>query len=77
MQHANAWPIIKETDRWRVPVFSTDRHASTPLPRGAVFPKDNRVSDAEIERQINQFGSGGSTDSSVLRQAQNKHRLSP
>jgi hypothetical protein len=58
VQHANAWPIIEETDHWRVPVFSTDGHASTPLPRGAVFPKDNRMSDAEIARQVNQFGSG-------------------
>jgi hypothetical protein len=29
-----------------------------PFPVGAVFPKDNRMSDAEIKKQINQFGNG-------------------
>jgi hypothetical protein len=29
-----------------------------PFPVGAVFPNDSRMSDAEIERQINQFGGG-------------------
>jgi hypothetical protein len=58
VQYANAWPIIEEEDCWRVPVFSTDGHASMSLPHGVVFPKDNRMSDAEIEKQINQFGSG-------------------
>lgn len=43
---------------WRVEVYSTDGRASMPFPVGAVFPNDNRLSDAEIERQINQFGRG-------------------
>jgi hypothetical protein len=56
VQHANAWPILDEEDCWRVPVFSTDGRASMPFPVGAVFPKDNRMSAADIEKQINQFG---------------------
>jgi hypothetical protein len=51
-------PIIKEGDCWRIPVFSSDGRASMPFPIGAVFSKDNRMSDAEIARQINQFGNG-------------------
>ena len=58
VQHASAWPIVEEEDCWRVPVFSTDGRASMPFPVGAVFPNDNRMSDAEIERQIKQFGRG-------------------
>jgi hypothetical protein len=58
VQPASAWPIIEESDHWRVPVFSADGHASMPFPIGAVFPNDNRMSDAEIERQIKQFGRG-------------------
>jgi hypothetical protein len=56
VRHASAWPIIEEADHWRVPVFSTDGRASMPFPVGAVFPTDNRMSDADIEKQINQFG---------------------
>jgi hypothetical protein len=55
-------PITGKTQEvevgWRVDVYSTDGRASMPLPHGAVFPKDNRMSDAEIQKQINQFGSG-------------------
>ena len=58
VQYANAWPIIEEVDHFRVPCFSSDGRASMPLPHGAVFPNDNRMSDAEIERQIKQFGRG-------------------
>jgi hypothetical protein len=31
---------------------------SSIFPVGAVFPNDNRMSDAEIDRQIKQFGRG-------------------
>ena len=55
VQHASSWPIIEEGDCWRVPVFSTDGKASMPFPVGAVFPKDNRASNSEIDRQIHQF----------------------
>ena len=58
VQHASAWSIIEEEDCWRVPVFSSDGRASMPFPIGTVFPNDNRMSDAEIERQIKQFGRG-------------------
>jgi hypothetical protein len=58
VQHAKAFPVIEEVDCWRVPVFSADGHAVMPLPRGAVFPKDNRMSDAEIIRQENLFKEG-------------------
>ena len=58
VQYASAWPIDEEEDCWRVPVFSSDGRASMPFPLGAVFPNDNRMSDAEIERQIKQFGRG-------------------
>jgi hypothetical protein len=43
---------------WRVEVHSLDGRASMPFPIDAVFPNDNRMSDAEIERQIKQFGRG-------------------
>ncbi len=56
--HASGFAVIDEGDCWRVPVFSMDGHAATPFPVGAVFPNDNRMSDAEIERQIKQFGRG-------------------
>jgi len=56
VQHASGWPIIEEADHWRVPCFSTDGPASMPFPVGAVFPNDSRMSDAEIERQVKQFG---------------------
>ena len=59
VQHAQGFEVVDEGDHWRVPVFSLDGHASMPLPHGAVFPKDNRMSNADIERQINQFGGGG------------------
>jgi hypothetical protein len=55
VQHATAWPIIEEADHWRVPCFSSDGRASMPFPIGAVFPKDNRASNSEIDRQIRQF----------------------
>ena len=55
---ATAFPVIEEEDCWRVPVYSTDGHATMPLPHGAVFPKNNCLSDAEIHRQINMFGGG-------------------
>jgi len=58
VQRAQGFDVIDEGDHWRVPVFSTDGHASMPFPVGAVFPNDNRMSDAEIERQIKQFGRG-------------------
>ena len=58
VQYASAWPIIEEEDCWRVPVFSSDGKTSMPFPIDAVFPNDNRMSDAEIERQIKQFGRG-------------------
>ena len=58
VQHASAWPIIEEGDHWRVPCFSSDGRASMPFPVGAVFPNDSRMPDAEIERQIKQFGRG-------------------
>ena len=58
VQHASGWSIIEEADHWRVPCFSSDGRASMPFPIGAVFPNDNRLSDTEIERQINQFGRG-------------------
>src|SRR5258705_2641675 len=58
VQHASAWPIIEEEDCWRVAVFSMDGKASMPFPIGAVFPNDKRMADAEIERQIKQFGRG-------------------
>src|SRR5258708_2079674 len=54
VQYASAWPIVEEEDCWRVPVFSSDGRASMPFPVGAVFPNDNRMSDVEIEKQINQ-----------------------
>jgi len=56
VQHASARPIIEEGDCWRVPCFSSDGRASMPFPVGAVFPNDNRMSAADIEKQINQFG---------------------
>ena len=40
------------------PVFSSDGRASMPFPIGTAFPNDNRMSDAEIERQVKQFGRG-------------------
>jgi hypothetical protein len=43
---------------WRVEVHSLDGRASMPFPVGAVFPNDSRMSDAEIERQVKQFGRG-------------------
>jgi hypothetical protein len=55
VQYASAWPILDEEDCWRVPVFSMDGHAAMPFPVGAVFPTDNRMSEAEIEKQISQF----------------------
>jgi hypothetical protein len=55
VQYASAWPIIEEADHWRVPCFSSDGRASMPFPIGAVFPKDNRASNSEIDRQIHQF----------------------
>lgn len=58
VMHATGFSIIEEDECWRVPVFSADGHASMPLPRGAVFPKDNRMSDAEIIRQENLFKEG-------------------
>ena len=59
VQRAQGFDVIDEGDCWRVPVFSTDGHpGGMPLPNGAVFPKDNRMSDAEIEMQIKQFGRG-------------------
>ena len=58
VQHAQGFDIIDEGDHWRVPVFSLDGRASMPFPVGAVFPNDNRISDAEIERQVKQFGRG-------------------
>ena len=58
VQYASAWPIIEEADHWRVPCFSLDGHAAMPFPVGAVFPNDSRMSDAEIERQVKQFGRG-------------------
>jgi hypothetical protein len=59
VQRAQGFDVIEESDRWRVPVFSTDGRASMPmLPHGAVFPGNNCLSATEIERQINQFGGG-------------------
>jgi hypothetical protein len=55
VQHASAWPIIEESDHWRVPVFSTDGRASMPFPIGAVLPVDSRILTSEIDRQIHQF----------------------
>jgi hypothetical protein len=56
VMHAIAFPVIEEVDCWRVPVWSSDgRAAAMPLPRGAVFPVDHRVSDGEIDRQVHQF----------------------
>ena len=56
VMHASGFPVIDEGDHWRVPVFSLDGHAAMPFPVGAVFPNDNRMSAADIEKQINQFG---------------------
>jgi hypothetical protein len=56
VQRAQGFDVIDEGDYWRIPVFSTDGRASMPFPVGAVFPNDNRMSNAEIEKQINQFG---------------------
>jgi len=57
VQRAQGFDVIDEGDCWKVPVFSTDGHpGGMPLPNGAVFPKDNRMSAADIEKQINQFG---------------------
>ena len=58
VQRAQGYDVIDEGDHWRIPVFSTDGRASIPFPVGALFPNDNRMSDAEIERQIKQFGRG-------------------
>ena len=58
VQRAQGFEVVDGGDHWRVPVFSTDGKASMPFPVGAVFPNDNRMSDAEIERQIKQFGRG-------------------
>jgi hypothetical protein len=56
VQHAQGFEVVDEGDHWRVPVFSTDRHASMPmLPHGAVFPGNNCLSATEIEKQISQF----------------------
>jgi hypothetical protein len=56
VQRAQGFEVVDEGDHWRVPVFSTDGRASMPFPVGAVFPTDNRMSAADIEKQINQFG---------------------
>jgi hypothetical protein len=56
VQRAQGFDVVDEGDHWRIPVFSTDGRASMPFPVGAVFPTDNRMSDADIEKQINQFG---------------------
>jgi len=56
VMHASGFAVIDEGDHWRVPVFSLDgRAAAMPLPRGAVFPSDCRLSEKELDRQINQF----------------------
>jgi hypothetical protein len=55
--HASGLAVVDEGDCWRVPVWSSDgRAASMPLPLGAVFPSDSRLSEKELDRQINQFG---------------------
>jgi hypothetical protein len=55
--HASGFPVIDDGDCWRVPVWSSDGRAATmPLPLGAVFPSDSRLSEKELDRQINQFG---------------------
>ena len=60
VMHATAFPVIEEVDCWRVPVWSSDgRAAAMPLPRSAVFPSDCRLSDKEIDKQINQFNYQG------------------
>ena len=60
VMHATAFPVIEEVDCWRVPVWSSDgRAAAMPLPRGAVFPSDCRLSEKEIDKQINQFDNSG------------------
>jgi len=57
VQRAQGFDVIDEGDCWRVPVFSTDGHpGGMPLPHGAVFPSDSRLSEKELDRQINQFG---------------------
>jgi hypothetical protein len=55
--HASGFAVIDEGDHWRVPVFSLDgRAAAMPLPVSANFPSDCRLSEKELDRQINQFG---------------------
>ena len=56
VQRAQGFDVVDEGDYWRVPVFSTDGRAVMPFPVGAVFPSDSRLSEKELDRQINQFG---------------------